>query len=138
MVESAPSHRDQLLERRILPHCQPLIEAIGYRMAFEAAVERKVDPRMIELFVASVIKMDPAWYVGQGIERRDQASMEENAAFSLLPDLDRLLDGMGVERCITAPIISDQAWDNFIASLETLKYSKDRGGSSQVQLQSRL
>ena len=121
LLASAPNHRDPMVQRRILPHCQPYIEAISYRMAYDAAVKAEVDPRLIDMFVAGVIKMDPAWYAENGIKRSEQAAMEESAAFELLPDLPKLMEELDVEEYITAPIASDGAWESFVSSLPTLK-----------------
>jgi len=122
IVASAPSHRDTIVQRRVLPQCQSFIEAISYRMAYEAAVKAKVDPRLIDMFVASVIKMDPTWYSeNAGIKKAQQEEMEETAAFTLLPELPRLLQGLDVKEYVHAPIVSDEAWSAFVSSLETLK-----------------
>ncbi len=70
-------HRDPGFQAYVLPLCQPLIEAIGYRMAYDAAVEEGVDKTILDMFVASVVREDRAWFseVG-GISRVEQMDLE--------------------------------------------------------------
>ena len=59
-------HRSEAFNRLILPKCETIIRAIGYRLAYEAAVEAKLDPRIIDLFVATTVKASSAWFVEHG------------------------------------------------------------------------
>lgn len=113
-------HRDPGFQAYVLPLCQPLIEAIGYRMAFDAAVEDGVDKAILDMFVASIIKEDCAWFseVG-GISRSEQMDLERNAMQALLPRLDDLLSALNIEQYCTAPIISDEKWGRYVQGLPT-------------------
>jgi len=137
MLTSAPNHRDPLLQRRMLPHCLPLMEAISYRMAYDAAVNVHLDQRIIDMFVASIIKMDSAWYAENGLRRSDQSAIEEAAAFNLLPELPSLLEGLDISEYVTAPIVSDGAWSDFIVSLGTTQDSAERDAYNS-KIRSRL
>ncbi|KAF8962441.1 acyl-CoA dehydrogenase NM domain-like protein [Flammula alnicola] len=121
-------HRDPEFQAIILPQCQPLIEAIGHRVAYDAAVEDGVDKRILDVFVASIVKEDRAWYceVG-GISRAKQMDLERSALKALLPCLDELLLGLDVESYCSAPIISDEKWKRYVESLPTFT----RDGVSQ-------
>src|SRR5882757_3656858 len=59
---SASGHRNPKTEGILLPQCQGLIEAIGHRMAYDAAVEEGLDQHLIDTSVSSAISTDPAWY----------------------------------------------------------------------------
>jgi hypothetical protein len=38
------------------------MQAIGHRMAYDAAIEAAVDPVLIDIYTSSVILSDSAWY----------------------------------------------------------------------------
>ncbi|TCD66595.1 hypothetical protein EIP91_001152 [Steccherinum ochraceum] len=108
--------------RLVLPLCQPLIEAIGHRMAYEAAVRANVDSDLIALYVAGALKHDPSWYVEHlGITRRQIAEMEDRALGVAVPRVEGLLEGMGMRKYCTTPIVSDEAWEGFIEGLEVFE-----------------
>lgn len=113
------SHRSEGFNRLVLPLCQSLIEAIGRRMAYEAAVKAKVNPDLIALYVAGVVKYDASWYVEHlGLGRRAIHEMEDRALTVALPHLETLLEQTGARPyyCI-APIVSDEAWSEFVQRL---------------------
>ncbi|CAA7266166.1 unnamed protein product [Cyclocybe aegerita] len=93
---STNQHRDPV---GLAHSCQRLLEAIAHRMGCEAAIAANVDGRLIELFKASIIKLDPSWYAERGgMTRVKQAEVEKAAAEGLLPQLPGLLHRLEVER----------------------------------------
>ena len=111
-------HRSEAFNRLVLPLCQPLIEAIGHRMAYDAAVKAKVSQDIIDLYVANALKHDASWYIEHaGMTRRQIADIEDKAASALLPQLDELLEGTGAGPYCHAPIVSDESWKAFVDSL---------------------
>ncbi|KAK0230056.1 acyl-CoA dehydrogenase NM domain-like protein [Armillaria fumosa] len=119
-LASFPDHRSTSAERALLPNCQPLIEAIGLRLAYDAAQERNLEPTVVDMFVASAIADDPAWFLdNEKLSREKLVEMEVDAASALLPQLDQLLEQLDVETYATAPIVSNQRWDRYVQSLET-------------------
>ena len=118
MASLGIGHRSQGFNRHILPLCQPLVEAIGHRMAYEVAMKAKVDPDLIALFVAGVIKHDSSWYVEcMSLHRREQQEMEDSAIMATLPKLEEFLEATGAKSYCVAPIVSDDAWDMFVEGL---------------------
>ncbi|KAI0066072.1 acyl-CoA dehydrogenase NM domain-like protein [Artomyces pyxidatus] len=112
-------HRDPRLESILLPHCQPLVEAIGHRLAYEAAVKQGVDDRVLYLYVTSIVEMDPAWYVeNEGMSQWSQQTQLHDAAAALRPELETLVDQLDVESYVTAPIICEEDWNAYVSSLE--------------------
>jgi len=99
-----------------------MILAIDHRMAYEAAVDMGVDPDLLALYEAGVVKTDPSWYVEHlGLGRSDQSEMECKAANALMPRLDELLgrlDTMGPYT--TAPIVSANRWEAFVAERKAI------------------
>ncbi|KAJ7470761.1 acyl-CoA dehydrogenase NM domain-like protein [Mycena latifolia] len=114
------SHRSLEYDRRILPELMPLIQAIGHRIAFDAASEAKVPQCLLDLYVASCVKLDSSWYVEKlGLTRLEQRGMEQRAIDEIYPQLEEFLNQMDVEQYITAPLISDESWECYLSTLKT-------------------
>ncbi|KAL4957007.1 acyl-CoA dehydrogenase NM domain-like protein [Aspergillus filifer] len=123
------THRSETYNRNILPRSLPLIQAIGHRMASEAAVSAGLDPRFIALFESGAILEDSAWYAEKGgIDRAMQRAMEASAADALLPDLEKFVAETGAEGYSTAPMASDKHWDELVAGL------KEFSGGAEVDI----
>ncbi|KAL4935087.1 hypothetical protein BDV06DRAFT_137715 [Aspergillus oleicola] len=113
------THRSEAYNRNVLPRSLPLVQAIGHRMAFEAAVAASIDPRLVALYESGAILEDSAWYAEKGgISRATQREMEARAADALLPDLERFVAETGAEGYSTAPMASGKRWNEFVAGLE--------------------
>ena len=103
------------MNRLVFPQFLPIIEAMGHRLAYEAAVAAGVHQDLIDLYVASVVKMDLAWYSENAdFGRRDLFELETKAMDAVLPHLEMLVRKMGMEPWIYSKIISDERWDAFI------------------------
>jgi hypothetical protein len=102
----------------VLPELFGLIQSIGTRMAYDAAVADSVESDLVDLYVVSCIRMDPTWYVeNAGLTRRSIGDMESAAVDSIFPRMEELLVRTGVEAYISAPIVSDEGWEKYVASL---------------------
>ncbi|KAJ7611284.1 hypothetical protein FB45DRAFT_1037616 [Roridomyces roridus] len=105
------AHGREAIDRLILPRCQELIRAVGDRLAVEAARQRNVDPLVVDLYIASVVKEDGAWFSEHGgISQETQRRMEREAVEALYPRLRSLLDRLEIAEYVTAPIVSDERW----------------------------
>ncbi|KAI3113301.1 hypothetical protein CBS147333_2739 [Penicillium roqueforti] len=112
-------HRSERFNRNILPLALPLVEAIGHRMAYEAAIDANVDPSLLNLYESVVLKEDSAWYVEQGgLSREIQREMEAQAVDVLLPRMNDLLRASGVQPYSNAPMTSKMLWNDFVSGLE--------------------
>ncbi|CAA7265293.1 unnamed protein product [Cyclocybe aegerita] len=139
IIQSGTSHRDPSVEKRILPFCEPLMAAMAYRMAYDAAMGDRLDSRIIDMFVASAVKLDPAWYAEKGgIPRMKQAQMQEAAACALLPDLPSFVERLEAKDYVTAPMLSSEGWNGFVDCLETLKHGVNPREDYERSLMSRL
>ncbi|GIK06687.1 hypothetical protein Aspvir_002337 [Aspergillus viridinutans] len=119
LIEFGGMHRSEDFNRNILPLSLPLIQAIGHRMALEAAKETNIDSKLCALYESGVILEDSAWYTEQGgISRRAQREMEAQAADALLPDLERLVYEAGAAPYSSAPMASERLWNTFVSELE--------------------
>lgn len=135
ITTSSDNHRSVEFNNAILPRCQSLIEAIGHRMAYEAALAAGIDADLLALFEADCILQDPSWYVQNAdLPREAQFERESKALTAVLPRLESLLDGTGAEEYVDAPILSQTGWEAFEASLEVFEpVEKDVGMVGQVQ-----
>ncbi|KAJ7686943.1 hypothetical protein B0H17DRAFT_1302600 [Mycena rosella] len=108
-------HRKAEFNNLIAPKSEGIVRAVGHRMAYDAAVNAGLDPRITSLFLATAITFDPAWYSEKmGFKQDAQAAKENEAISAALPCLDEWLDQTGVERCAQVPILSEANWDTFI------------------------
>lgn len=132
-------HRSVEFNNVILPRCQSLVEAIGHRMAYEAAVAAGVDADLLALYEAGVIMQDSSWYVEHaGLTRGELFDRESRALDAVLPRLEEMLDATGAEEYVDAPILSQEAWDNFESSLEGFRPLSLNNVAETVQVQSML
>ncbi|KAG2123149.1 hypothetical protein BD769DRAFT_1776911 [Suillus cothurnatus] len=95
-----------------------MVESMGHRMAYDAAVDQGVSQCLIDLYLVNAIKTDAAWYVERGIFTRQTIThMEDTALLAALPRLDELLAAMEVEPYVSPPIISNEYWEKFSETL---------------------
>jgi len=132
------SHRSPEVEAAILPLCVPLIQAVGHRMAYDAAIEASVDPNLIDIYVASIVSTDPAWYSeatdpAVRLSRSEQSEMQLNACKKGVVRLGEWLDKLEIEPYVLAPIVSQEKWDAHEQRLDTFTTPHDTWTqSSQV------
>lgn len=127
------NHRSANFNRDVLPLALPLVEAIGYRMAFEAAQQANVDIKLLKLYECTVIREDSAWYAEKGgLCRNVQQEMEAQAADALLPHLEKIMQESGLQDYCNAPMTSKDLWNEFVSGLESF------GGNAGQSLLARL
>lgn len=111
-------NRSPFYANHIVPQCLPIVEAIGNRLAFDAAVAAGLPQEMITLFVCSVVKSDLVWYTENSVlTRADFRHMEDEAIRSARPHLETWVKQLDVEDYITSPIVSGNSWRSFVKSL---------------------
>lgn len=102
----------------VQPRCQLMVESMGHRMAYDAAVDQGISQSLVDLYLINAIKTDAAWYVERSILTRQAIMrMEDTALLAALPRLDELLAAMEVEPYVLSPIISDECWEKFSKTL---------------------
>ncbi|KAK0478605.1 acyl-CoA dehydrogenase/oxidase C-terminal [Armillaria luteobubalina] len=136
MVEDH-GHRGDHYRSFILPQSQTIIESIGHRMAYDAAVAQGVPQALIDIYECYAIKRDVGWYIEAGVLTQDQvASMEDRAMKAAFPHMSQWVDGMGVSDYLKAPILSEDRWDKFVDSLPSI--GVEEKGSTSAVYQARL
>lgn len=109
------NHRHESVARLMLPRCLPLVQAIGHRMAYEAALDAGVHRPLLDLYEAGVILHDPSWYTEHaGVPRWAQFEKEDQAITAALPHLEEYLASTGAESYAVSPILTEESWENFI------------------------
>ncbi|KAI0292233.1 acyl-CoA dehydrogenase NM domain-like protein [Multifurca ochricompacta] len=122
ILAAAPSHRSSTYDRDVLPRSLPLIQAIGHRIAYDAARAAQVDPPLLDLFEAASVLLDEAWYVENlGVSRAELREREARAIEAAFPHLEEYLSRMDVAPYVVAPIVSEDRWQRFIDTLQENK-----------------
>lgn len=115
-------HRSKVYASTVLPHSASLVESIGARMAYDAAIAEGVPTPLVDLYVFQCIKDNLAWYVGAGLlDRESFARMEDSAFERAFPHMDSYVKEMRVDAFAQAPIVSDAKWTHFIRTLDSFE-----------------
>ncbi|KAJ6190445.1 hypothetical protein N7519_000466 [Penicillium mononematosum] len=129
-------HRGEDFDRLVLPRSQEFVEAMGHRIAYEAAIEAGVHSDLVALYEIWVILQDLGWFVQHtSLTRERMFQIEAERLSAVLPQLDTLLDATGAEPYCSAPIVTQASWDHFVDQLETKTGSRttsidlSRGGA---------
>jgi len=113
-------HRSEAFNSLIVPQSQTVVEAIGQAMAYSAAAKAGLSKSLLEAYEAVIIRNDQAWFSeNAGLSRAQQRLKEDAAVSAIVPNLDALLDGLGIAPYVSAPIVSDAEWKKYAATLET-------------------
>ena len=93
-------------------------------MAYDAATEASVDPALIDIYLASVILSDSAWYSEAEdpairLSRSEQLEMQLNVCTRGVARLEEWLDKLEVEPYVLAPMVTQEKWDAYEQTLET-------------------
>jgi alkylation response protein AidB-like acyl-CoA dehydrogenase len=117
-------HRSDAFNSLILPQSQNVVEAIGHALAYSAAVKAGLPKPILDVYESAIIRQDPAWYSEQaGITRMEQRIREDAAISSFMVHLDEFLDQLDIEKYVSAPIVSDKAWKDYLEGLTTFSGS---------------
>lgn len=111
-------HRSVEFNNLVLPQSGPAVEAIGHAMAYSAGLRAGVPQCVLDVYEADIIRRDPAWYSeNAGLSQMDQRRREDAAVTKMMEGLPGYLDGLGIERYVQAPIVSDRAWKAYLEEL---------------------
>ncbi|KAI0074679.1 acyl-CoA oxidase [Panus rudis PR-1116 ss-1] len=108
LLQGGRDHRGSSTNQMNLPRSLPLVEAIGHRMAWEAAKAASVPAPLTDL----------AWYIERGlVSRKHFARMQSEAFNDVLERLDEYLEATGAAPYAVAPILSESSWDAYVQGL---------------------
>ncbi|KAH9959714.1 acyl-CoA dehydrogenase NM domain-like protein [Russula compacta] len=133
-LAAVSSHRSAVYDREILPRSLLLIQAIGHRIAYDAARSTQVDSPLLDLFEVASVLQDEAWYVEcLGMTRAKLREREALAMEAVFSRLEEYLARMDVAPYVVAPIVSDEKWDKFIGTLQTFSEASSRLGAGIME-----
>ena len=116
-------HRSHDFDIHILPRCGQSVEAIGHRMAYEAAKCSGIDHIILDFFEISCVADSPAWYIeNTGLTCSEVAERQATALENVLPLLPQFLDDSDVEDYVTAPIVDEGDTEKYILGLPTFEH----------------
>jgi acyl-CoA oxidase len=112
-------HRSHAFNAHILPRCQGLIRAIGYRMAYEAAAcSETVTPEVLALLESICVMDDSSWYCENAALRRSELLERQVRSYeAALPQLDAMVEHSGAEAWVTTPSVSEEKMLGFLETL---------------------
>jgi hypothetical protein len=115
----AEGHRSDEFNRMLLPKAEETIAAIGYALAYDAAVRAGVEKSLLDIFVGSIIRLDPTWFLCEGgfSTAEDIDRFEDQAISAAVPHLDRYIESLGVNRFVTSPLATEDGWTHYLPSL---------------------
>jgi acyl-CoA oxidase len=119
-------HRSEEFNIHLLPLCRKLIRATGHRMAYEAALcSEKLNQDMLNLFESICILSDLSWYCESGgFSRKELFRRDSEAVKAVLPQLECLLSDSGAASWVTAPILDEHSWEQFVQRLPIFENSR--------------
>ena len=114
-------HRSKDYNDLMLPRCRPIVEAIGHRVAYEAACAAGVPDCLLAVYESEVINMDIGWYIeNREVTRAGLWEKEKAAIDEVLASAETTVREMGAGIRTTAPIVSDEKHSAFVESLPSL------------------
>lgn len=107
-------------------------------MAYEAARDAGACPTALRLFEVLCLAKDPGWRLSSG-DRASARAFDDalvRAYDEALSDMLGAVGGWGPELdvYVTAPIVSDKAWADFVAELPSFERPHDEVGGYQPKL----
>ncbi|KAI6024440.1 acyl-CoA oxidase [Pisolithus marmoratus] len=130
-------NRHEAFDSILLPQAEPTIEAIGHAMAYSAALRSALPKPILDVYECAVIRRDPAWYSeNAGLTRHAQRMREDKAVTAAMPHLDRYLEDLQISGYVSAPIVSDKAWKEYVGTMPV--YVGNAVPKSIDQLQAKL
>ena len=112
-------HRSDAFNSLILPQAQVVVESIGHALAYSAAMKADLPKPILDVYESAVVRQDSAWYSEEAkISRMEQRIREDAAVSSFMPHLDTFLAQLDIENYVSAPIVTDNAWKDYLAALK--------------------
>jgi hypothetical protein len=62
ILHQSGGHRSADFNNLVLPKSELIVGAIGHRMAYDATLDANLDNSVTDLYLTSVMALDPAWY----------------------------------------------------------------------------
>ncbi|KAF5261756.1 hypothetical protein FOXYS1_7542 [Fusarium oxysporum] len=127
MIGGYKEHRGPAFDCHILPRCRLLAEAIGNRMAYEAAETSGLSPDVLTLYEGICMYEDLNHLPAMGPQCRLDAQSQSSEPYNnvLAQIRSESASRSDLDDYVTAPIKSEESWGSFTNSLHAFKHSHD-------------
>ncbi|KAF4331642.1 peroxisomal acyl-coenzyme A oxidase 3 [Fusarium beomiforme] len=127
MIGGYKEHRGPDFDRHILPRCRLLAEAIGNRMAYEAAETSGLSPDVLTLYERICMREDPNHLPVMGLQGRADAQSQSSEPYdSVLAQIrSESASRSDLDDYVTAPIMSEESWGSFTNGLHAFRHAHD-------------
>ncbi|EXM12914.1 hypothetical protein FOTG_18612 [Fusarium oxysporum f. sp. vasinfectum 25433] len=127
MIGGYKEHRRPAFDRHILPRCRLLAEAIGNRMAYEAAETSGLSPDVLTLYEGICMCDDLNNLPVMGPQCRADAQSQSSEQYNnvLAQIRSESASRSDLDDYVTAPIMSEESWGSFTSSLHAFKHPHD-------------
>ncbi|UKZ78687.1 hypothetical protein TrVFT333_006433 [Trichoderma virens FT-333] len=129
------AHRSDAFNNHVLPKCRSLIEAIGHRMAYEAAKDSGCNPAVLSLYEKICMSADLSWYTENLITTRSDFDRSVDEAYEdALPYLLHTLEEQKHElKDFIYALVTAQSFDIFVQGLKAYRSNDvDAGNLSKL------
>jgi len=112
-------HRGDEFNELILPHAEETISAIGHALAYDSAIRLGLDQKLRDLYVSSIMRLDPSWFLTKGgfTSSEDIDRFQARALRQALPDLERYLNEFNMDRYVKSPLVKEDGWGKYYPRL---------------------
>jgi hypothetical protein len=116
-------HRGPAFDRHILPRCRLLAEAIGNRMAYEAAENAGLSLEVLTLYerICMCEDLDPLPAPGPLTQAYAPSRASESYNTVLAQIRSESASQSDIDDYVTAPITSDESWESFMNGLHAFR-----------------
>ncbi|KAF5025512.1 hypothetical protein F66182_2417 [Fusarium sp. NRRL 66182] len=129
------NHRSAEFDRHILPLCKPLIEATSQRLAYDTAITGGVTRGIVDMFERICVEEHADWYALQGLIVPKSFAHDTAEAFEAITPVMLQHMEQGEEKdYVSAPIVSDEAWERFVQELPAYTHERASVGGYQPKL----
>ncbi|KIP07407.1 hypothetical protein PHLGIDRAFT_118174, partial [Phlebiopsis gigantea 11061_1 CR5-6] len=98
--------------------CELGVTALGHAHAHSAAAAAGVPAPLLELFECFCMRQDLLWYAEHaGLTDEAFRTKEDAAVRAALPHLAAYVDALRWRELVTAPIVSDEKWGEWVGRL---------------------
>ncbi|KAK2684375.1 hypothetical protein QWA68_016721 [Fusarium oxysporum] len=127
VIRGYKEHRGPAFDRHILPRCRLLAEAIGNRMAYEAAETSGLSPDVLTLYEGICMCEDLNHLPAMGPQCRAGAQSQSSEPYNnvLAQIRSESASRSDLDDYVTAPIMSEESWGSFTNSLHAFKHPHD-------------
>jgi acyl-CoA oxidase len=111
-------HRGEGFNQLLLPHAEETIAAIGHALAYDSARRAGIDQKLLDVYTSFIMSMDPGWFISTGgYSTEDMDHFQSRAIRGMLPDLERYLDDLKVDRYVRSPLVKEDGWAKYYPRL---------------------